>query len=322
MTVAETIAAKIEGLEKVPEAWVNGITRYQPKLSAKLTRLLDQLTRTVDGAVEMTAQNMAAVDTIITELRAYMTQGEYVSLLTDLAEEFAAQEGRTIAYFTTAFGSDATTSTFAASVYARGRAALIADLVPENLYSVLWQPLRDTLTNGIATGSGYTDLLESVQALAQGTETADGALLGHSRQLVTDTLGVTDRAYTDIIANDLGLEWYAYLGGVVLGAPKKGGGRAKTTTRCFCLKRNGNYYHRKEIAGWGAGKGVGECGFPWAGMNKATNPETIFAYVGGYNCQHSLLPVSMFTVPKEAILEAMAKGYFNPTAKERELLGV
>jgi hypothetical protein len=69
------------------------------------------------------------------------------------------------------------------------------------------------------------------------------------------------------------------------------------------------YFHRNEVAGWGRGEGVGECGFPWAGMFKGTNEATIFVYVGGYNCQHSLLPVSEAIVPPEDVARAKSKGY-------------
>ena len=57
-------------------------------------------------------------------------------------------------------------------------------------------------------------------------------------------------------------------------------------------------------------------------MNRATDPQTIFAYVGGYNCQHSLLPVSVFSVPKIAIQDAIEKGYYKPDAATRKELGL
>ncbi len=55
-------------------------------------------------------------------------------------------------------------------------------------------------------------------------------------------------------------------------------------------------------------------------MARGTNEDTIFTYVGGYNCQHSLAPVSVFIVPIEQVKASIARGYFKPTDAERELL--
>jgi hypothetical protein len=57
-------------------------------------------------------------------------------------------------------------------------------------------------------------------------------------------------------------------------------------------------------------------------MNRATDSSTIFAYAGGYNCQHSILPVSEAAVPTDTLKEAIAKGFYKPNAKTRKLLGI
>jgi hypothetical protein len=173
-------------------------------------------------------------------------------------------------------------------------------------------PVFETLLTGIETKASYSDLLVSVTDSIVGTPNYDGRLLAYSRQLVTDTIGTTDRAFTEIIAADLGLEWYRYTGGLM------------DTTRCFCEKRNGKWYHKKEIESWGNKENLGECntGKGWAGMNRATDSSTIFAYAGGYNCQHSILPVSEASVPIETLKEAIAKGFYSPSAKTRKLLGI
>ena len=305
MTAKEAIEAKIRGLETIPQTWVDSITGFQPRMAARFTRILSGLTTTSSGAIEMTAANLAAIDGLLLEMQTWMTQSEYIDIVSTLSNEFAGQQATTMAYFQTVFDSPAPVTTFAAELYQVGRLQLINDLIPENLTTWLWQPLRETLTNAIATGAGYTELLDSVQLIAQGGEGVDGYLMRYSRVVVSDTLATTDRAFTNIVANDLGLEWYRYLGGRI------------NTTRCFCNKRNGGYFHKNEIKGWGSGIGVGECGYPWAGMNKGTNSETIFAYVGGYNCQHSLLPVSEFDVPREAAIKAIEAGWYKPgkTAK-------
>lgn len=310
MTPAQIIAAKVDGIEAISEGWAASMGKYQPKLARKLRLLVSALTTDSTGAIEMTATNLAAIDEILVGLRDYMSQGEYTTLLKGLADDFTAQQGRTVAFFASTFGGPPPVTTFAAEVYNVGRAQLIRDLIPESLGQSFFNPIRDALTQSVATGASYSQMLETLTDIAQGTDKTDGALLRYSRVLVTDTIGQTDRAYTNIIANELGVQWYKYTGGKM------------DTTRCFCAKRNNQFFHKREVEGWGMGKGVGECGYPWAGMNKATNAETIFAYVGGYNCQHSLLPVSEASVPKESLVAAMAKGYYKPSKTVKEALGL
>jgi hypothetical protein len=60
----------------------------------------------------------------------------------------------------------------------------------------------------------------------------------------------------------------------------------------------------------------------WAGENQSTNEQTIYNFAGGYNCQHSILPVTIDQVPVEVIREAVDKWGYEPTQFERDELGI
>lgn len=289
---------KIEALTLVPDAWAEQIMKFQPSLYQRLSLLASELT-TVGGALELTTENLVKVDEIMTALRGYMTTGEYLEIVQELDAQFVAQQANTIAYFESTFGEAPVTS-FASTLYNIKRAEMLDYVIGNGLNDILYNPVRSTLIEGIASGSSYSDLLTNLRTISVGDETLDGYLLRYSRQIVSDTLATTDRQFTNIIGNELGLEWYRYVGGRM------------QTTRCFCNERNGKWYHRKEIEAWGDMEGLGDCKTKdggWAGMYRGTNSETIFSYVGGYNCQHSLLPVSEAAVPKEFVAQAKAKGY-------------
>ena len=308
-TAAELLKAKVDGLTTIPDSWVNRVTGIQPKIAARLTRLMAKLT-TTNGVVDQTGANLRTVTAILEDLRAYMTQGEYATIVSELNKDFIGQQATSTAYMTT-LGGQGIETTFAAQTYAARRAQLVGQLV-NGIDEAVLNPVFETLLTGIETKASYSDLLVSVTDSIVGTPNYDGRLLAYSRQLVTDTIGVTDRAFTEIIAADLGLEWYRYTGGLM------------DTTRCFCEKRNGKWYHKKEIESWGNKENLGECntGKGWAGMNRATDSSTIFAYAGGYNCQHSILPVSEAAVPTATLKEAIAKGFYKPSANTRKLLGI
>ncbi len=69
---------------------------------------------------------------------------------------------------------------------------------------------------------------------------------------------------------------------------------------------------------------LGDCntGNGWAGMYKGTNADNIMTWLGGYNCKHSIIPVSLAIVPMSVIQRAIDAGYFKPTKAEQELLGL
>jgi len=125
----------------------------------------------------------------------------------------------------------------------------------------------------------------------KGVDVKDGRLLGWIKQTASDNFAFADREYSNIIAEDLGVEWFRYAGGII------------PTTRCFCEARNGNIYHKSEIAEWGTKPSLWvknpdfDC--KGGGMISGTNAQNIFTYLGGYTCRHSLLALPESAVPSE-----------------------
>ena len=293
-SAAEITQSKLEALELVPANWAKSIEGYQPKLFARLSKLLAGL-ETVDGNLAMTANNLNSINTIVNELRAFLTQGEYVEIVKAFNNEFTLQQGLTAQYFGEVLGLDAVATPFAAQLYQTNRAIAIEGVLSNTaLDSMLLNDVRSTLIEAVGSNSRYVNTLESLQNLVQGDAAKEGQLLRYSRQIVSDTFATTDRAYTQIVSQDLGLQFFRWLGGKM------------KTTRCLCLNLNGQYLHKGEIEQIGLGnlaviEGLASCrsGALWQGAMSNTNDKNIFTVAGGYNCQHSILPVSTFGVPKE-----------------------
>jgi hypothetical protein len=317
MTAAQITKAKLEALELVPENWAKSIEGYQPKLFRRLSRLLDGL-ETVDGNLAMTAKNLTSINTIVNDLRAFLTQGEYVDIVQAFNSEFTVQQGLTAQYFGEVLGLDGIPTPFAAQLYQTNRAIAIESVLSNaSLDSMLLNDVRATLIDAVGSNARYANTLESLQTLVKGNAEKEGQLLRYSRQIVSDTFATTDRAYTQIISEDLGLQFFRWLGGKM------------KTTRCLCLNLNGQYLHKGEIEQIGLGnlsvvEGLASCsnGTLWAGAMPNTNDKTIFTTAGGYNCQHSILPVSTFSVPTQVGLRAYQSGYFKPTETEKEYFGI
>jgi hypothetical protein len=302
---------KIEALENIPDEWSKAIQRFEPRLLNELNRLASRLTLTSEGLIELTADNLNRVATIISELSDYMTTGEYRQIVQELDSAFMQQQATTVAYFEQTFGEAPVTS-FASTLYNTKRLTLLEAVIGDGLSPQLYTPVRNALIDAIGTGASYEDTLTNLRQIAVGLDGEEGNLQRFSRLIVSDTLATTDRQFTQIIGDELGLQWYRYLGGVI------------DTTRCFCKERNRGYFHREEVMRWGECKDIGDCrsGDCWQGMRKGTNSETIFVYLGGYNCQHSLIPTSTFDVPKNDIKRAFNKGYYKPTTVEKDFFNL
>lgn len=157
-------------------------------------------------------------------------------------------------------------------------------LMQDGLESQIKAPLVNILNQNINSSAKFTDLLKSVQQYIVGTNQLDGKLLSYSKQITSDALFNYSRGYQQAVTSDLGLEWYLYAGGVTEGGKFSGGSRG------FCISKIGNYYDHDDVERW--------ANSTWEGQRRGTNSSTIFIYAGGYNCRHSIIPVSENAVPK------------------------
>jgi len=129
-------------------------------------------------------------------------------------------------------------------------------------------------------------------------------MVSHVKRVAYDAFAVSDRTYTNTVSNVLGIEWYFYSGGTI------------DDTRDFCQERIGKYFHKKEVEGWGENKSCCGLKYPnsngWQGRNTLTNKTTIFTLAGGYNCKHSISPVSLRSVPKSVVQRNIENGNYKP----------
>jgi hypothetical protein len=169
---------------------------------------------------------------------------------------------------------------FLASLQKQTIASLETTLFNEGLESQIKRPLMDVIYQNINSGGQFSGFLDQVKGFVKGSD-VDGKLLSYVRTLTRDALFNYARAYQQSVTNDLGLVWYFYLGG------------ADKTSRDFCLEHVDQYWHESEIKEWPK--------LDWAGKRPDTTESSIWIYLGGSNCKHSLVPVSDVVVPKEVI---------------------
>ena len=129
------------------------------------------------------------------------------------------------------------------------------------------QPIKDALLQYIAGGGRYKDFKDTVKEILT-TKKIEGNIDTIAREYATQY----KRAQGQILANKFNVQYFRYSGTEI------------ETTRCFCDERIGNIYTKEEIESWAT--------IEWGGKIKGTNSTNIFQVAGGWNCRHTIRPVS------------------------------
>ncbi len=133
-------------------------------------------------------------------------------------------------------------------------------------------PVKTILKNVVVGNGDYSTLKKSLKDLILGDDKIEPRLKAYSGQVANDAIRQFQRNYFNAVSEDLGLEHYFFRGTAI------------SDSREFCVVRHGHFYTKEEVQNWPSR--------PWKGMTKGTNETTIFTYVGGYQCRHTLIPVS------------------------------
>ncbi|MFI5404907.1 MAG: hypothetical protein ACHQ1D_00190 [Nitrososphaerales archaeon] len=310
-SLLKIIAEKNQRIEDIPLEFQSSVEKLQRRIFNKVIDLIGQLD-TEGGSIKMTEANLLRVEMINSELKQVLNGKEYTGAVREFVSEFEVQKNVNDKYFKQAFKSEFNQVGIANQLVKnsqRNAFELLAGAPAEQNFIT---PIKSQLEHAVSSGASFKDTIKGIRELVEGSDEVDGRLLRYSKQVSWDSFALSDRAYTNAVADDLELEWFRYSGGIV------------RDSRCFCDERNGNYYHFKEIEAWGRMQDLGECniGGGWAGMMQGTNESTIFIVAGGYNCKHSIMPVSLGLVPRDVIDRNIANGNFEPTQFEIDEFGL
>lgn len=155
----------------------------------------------------------------------------------------------------------------------------INDLIlQDGLKAQIKIPLNQILEQNVSTGGTFKGMLEQVRNFITGNNEAEGRLLKYSKTYLRDVLFQYSRSFQESVTADLKLEWYSFSGGLI------------DRSREFCIERTGKFFHKSEIESW--------ANLTWKGKIPGTTESSIMVYLGGFNCSHSLIPVSKILVPE------------------------
>jgi hypothetical protein len=310
MTTRELIKKKSIRLQEIPDAFLTKIDRIQKQIFTDLIAILESIDKQ-GGFLVASADNLKQLSTIFSTLKDELFSSDYVDIVASFGSEFDVQKLANEKILADEF-KDFSGSTLGDALVEKSKEDALQALLGAPLETEFLTPLDSILSDSIATGASWKDTVQSIRDFVEGNDEVDGKLLSYSKQIAHDAFAFSDRSYTSAVSDELESEWFLWSGGEL------------PTSRCVCIKWHDKYFHYKELEAFGRGENLGECksGDLWAGAVPDTNEKTIFIYAGGFGCIHSVLPVSVFSVPKDVIERNISNGNYQPSDAEAALVGV
>jgi hypothetical protein len=277
---ARQLAEEIETLvAEAMEASGIAIDEFQKRLYNGLLRIIKDLELDSDGYIKQTAINRRVLYDAENFIYESLPGKDLTEIVTTALKVIPGMDALNAEYFTGISKSFSPNRAFVKSLQNQTIRSIESNLLQDGLTASIRNPLVNILYQNVNSGGQFSGFLQQVRSFIAGDNEIEGRVYSYSRTFLSDALFDYSRAYQQSMTADLGLEWYSYNGGVM------------DKTRPFCEERVDKFYHQKEVEGW-----VNE---EWQGKRAGTTKSSIFVYCGGYNCRHSLIPVSERIVPKE-----------------------
>ena len=297
----ELVKSKIKLLENVPEELATAAERAQRDAWRKLGPLLAEMDVDENGNIAQTEDNVRRIGLITDELNKVLAGGEYK----DAVQSFLSSIDEGVQL--TDDIAKKIDSTFEPNNVQKqllniSKQNAINAFFGSGLRERVTQPFLEQLTANVAARAPLREAVKALQGVIEGTDTTDGRLLANVRTTAGTAQAIADRSYAAAVNEELGIEYFQYLGGEI------------ATTRPFCEHREGAIFHRKEIEAWGDGKnsaGINDIrNGTWDGRIEGTDSKSIFTFLGGWGpCRHFLVPVIKQKVPPSVIARAKAEGF-------------
>lgn len=303
--INDILKDKLTNLETIPANFISNVQKDSSKVFSQILKRLNDLQLDNQGNIILNDYNLAQIEILGEELQGVIYQTGYLENLQKFAAGLDSQKSINVNLLKETIGKDFELDAVYNRLYDQSKKSAI-ELLGDTAVRDNVDEFKSILQNSISQSSSYTDLINNIKTNIEGNDEVEGYLERYANQYANDLYAITDRTFTTKVAEDFGVQFYEYSGSTI------------STTRCFCRERVGRIFHKEEIKSWGRKENLGDCntGGGWAGMSRETNESTIFSLLGGYNCLHSLIPISVDQVPDDVLEDAIDKGYINLEEEE------
>lgn len=287
----ELIKDKTLRLTRVPDEFLSAVDKATKELYPDVIELLSDLEIDSQGNILLNNTNLQLTAEVKEALKEILLQSDYVSAVKTFASEFNNQARITNQIFRKSF--DFVSEGLAEqliNISKRNTADILINTIGDEAFA---DAVSEQVELAVSNNASFKDTIRAIRDVVTGNDEVDGKLQQYAKQIAHDQFAIADRSYTSAVAEELGAEWFKYSGDTI------------ESTREFCRERHNKFYYYKEIEEWADEE--------WQGKIDGTNEKTIYSTAGGYNCRHSITPVSIFAVPKDVIRRNISNGNFEPS---------
>ncbi len=312
----DNVNAVANVMDKGVDKFLEGVEKSQAGMFNKTLSIVKELETDLNGNIKQTVNNLkllarvrkTIVDEILTE--------SYQKRVKTFTNQYHAIQSLNNGYFKSIEAAFNPNRELYNQIVQKSIQTTSASLLESGIDQNVIEPIIRIIDDSVSTGATFSDMVDELRLVMKGDPERLGKLMRYSTQITTDALNQFNGIYNETIASDLDLEWYYYSGG------------KRKTSRPFCKKYAGRYFHKKEVEDFGRRKdldGSNLCGGSsktdlCAGRIPGTNKSNIFRNRAGFNCKHIYKPTLIDAVPKNVINRNIKKGYFVPEDEEKEVV--
>lgn len=282
------------------------VSGFNKKIPAAQRAMFDAISEEItrldlyeDGRVRTTAKNLSILASIKNKMIRVLVTPEYKQDVKEFAKAF-----NEVTLLQNQYWKQQEADFKPRPILRALRKQAISDTVNKLTESGIGVNVGERITSmlkaSITSGGSYKKMTASLRDGLLNTE-QKGYLDRYAKQVTIDSLNQYSAQYNNIVASDLGYEWFKYDNTDI------------ETTRPFCdAMTDQPYFHLSEIPRILRAEGLyyykdgvktkvelnSKTGLP-AGMIPGTDASTFFVNRGGYNCGHQLRPVHERQVPQE-----------------------
>jgi len=291
----------IDTIDESIKQWDNAIPGMEKDFFANVMRLVKKLELSGDD-IKKTVSNLRLMNRIKGELDSALYTKRYLKEVESFIKYFDQVEKIQSEYFTESFDKFSKPNIWN-EIKRQTIEDVVASLTEADISTLVIQPVADLIRDDVMNGSSWSNMVKSLEKLIESRSGLDSPLKRYSSQIVTDAINQYAAQYNNTITDDLGLQWFQYVGSLVK--------HSRPFCRSLVAKRWVNVAEFSQIVkGKIDGKQVPRnprTGLP-EGMIPGTNAQTLKTYRGGYRCNHLFIAVDESVVP-ESVKKAFAEKY-------------
>lgn len=302
MALPEEIES-INNIEENPDDFTSITKGLENDIFAGAVPLLDAFQTDEDGVL-LLEENIGVPDQVATEIETVINESGYLDAYNEYIGTYDEQAQNSMNLIRELMEDETLAVSGAAAVSLALSKKQAGDLfIREGLQNNVILPIRSQLEEILAGLGTKQDLIRVLNDSLISNDQRQALLTNLVSTNSIDRYATANAQFNTIQSQTTDGDWYTYRGGTV------------RDSRKFCKQRNRKFYHEKEIREWGNIKN-------WQGRKRGTNPGNIFINRGGYNCLHSIMPVSITRVPKDVLERNIKNGNWKPTESEKRVLDI